>query len=95
MNPNDLPQTWREQAELQRSLGCTEAACTFEHCAKELASSLKSYADETLTIAEAAKASGYDDETLRRLVRAGTIRMLGNHTRQESAVVTFHVNLAT
>ena len=77
MNPRDLPQAWREQAELQRSLGCTEAACTFAHCATELDAALGSYANEKLTIAEASGASGYDDETLRRLVRTGTIPNAG------------------
>jgi len=77
MNPRDLPQTWREKAQRLRSFGCTEAACTLEHCATELEASFKSHANGRLTIADAAKVSGYSEERLRRLVRDGLIPNAG------------------
>ena len=77
MKPRDLPQAWREQAELQRSFGAAEAACTLEHCAKELEASFKSYANEKLTVAEAAQTSGYSEDSLRNLLRKGTIPNAG------------------
>ncbi len=77
MNPKDLPHAWREQADVQRDLAAEGQACTFEHCAKQLEVALDSYAKETLTISQAAIQSGYNEETLRRLVREGVIPNAG------------------
>ena len=77
MNPKDLPQAWCEQAKHLRQLGAEGQACTFEHCAKQLEGAFSSYADEKLTVAEAAVATGYSEDSLRNLLRKGTIPNAG------------------
>ncbi len=77
MNPRDLPQAWREQAEHFRQLGAAGQACTFEHCAKKLEATLESYQTKALSLAEAARESGYSKDGLARLVRERKIPNVG------------------
>ncbi len=77
MNPRDLPQAWCELAEHLRELGAAGQACTFEHCAKKLEATLESYQTKALSLAEAARESGYSKDGLARLVRERKIPNAG------------------
>ena len=72
-----LPGAWRERGALLRRHGATEAAATLNTVADELEMSLRAEADDVLTLAAAAAASGFSRDHLTRLLRAGTIRNVG------------------
>lgn len=72
-----LVERWRADAAFLRNCGATEAATTREDCAAQLEVFESQRALEQLTIAEAAKESGYSIDHLQLLVRQGTIPNAG------------------
>jgi hypothetical protein len=76
--PENLPRLWRERVEQLRDWGgSTEAARLWERAAVELEQALRSRGGETLTLAQAARASGLTAGYLGDLVRAGKIPNAG------------------
>jgi len=76
----ELATAWRARAADLEEFSRGSAAA-FRRCADELEASLRSAALEDLTLAEAAKQSGYSVDHLARLVRAGRIPNSGRpHT---------------
>jgi hypothetical protein len=65
----ELPDEWRALAAQQRRFGADSQALILEFCADELAASLRRGGDERLSLARAAKESGYSTDHLSRLVR--------------------------
>ncbi len=72
-----LAERWLAEAERLDSLGCTEAAQTSRQLAHELEEALQTAEDETLTLSEAAKVSGYSQRRLRELIAEGAIDNAG------------------
>ena len=72
-DPKGLPQRWRKEAERLRSLEAHGQAAALEQAANDLDAAIATLGDETLSISEAAAVSGYSEEHLRRLVRAGDL----------------------
>lgn len=73
----DLVPRWRAHAADLRRYGAAPVATTLEEAAVELEAALRAEADELLTLAQAATASGYSRDQLRRLVRNGTLPDFG------------------
>lgn len=74
----DLAATWRAiAAELRRSAAAEGAARALERAAHDLEDALRREADETLSLQEAARVSGYSADHLARLVRQGKIPNAG------------------
>jgi hypothetical protein len=67
--PAELVIEWRVRGEQLKYEGSNEAAHTRALCAAELEASLKNRDNEILSIADAARESGYNEEYLRRLLR--------------------------
>ncbi len=65
---------WRQDAETLKRRGCVEAGVLLDGCAGELDRILCSCDDETLTVAEAARESGYTAAHLRHLILEGKLR---------------------
>ena len=77
----ELPDDWRTLAAQQRRLGADAQARILEFCADELAAALRRGGDELLSLARAAKESGYSVDHLSRLVREGTIPNSGRPSK--------------
>ncbi len=75
---NILPASWREEAKRLRSLEANGQAAAFEQAANELEAAIAVRENQTLTIREAAAESGYSEEHLRRLARAGQLQVERN-----------------
>jgi len=65
---------WRADAEILRRRGCEEAARLLESCAGDLDACLAVGDGETLSLAEAARESGYSAGHLRWLIGQGRLR---------------------
>lgn len=68
-----LASGWREVAATLRPYGAESAATALERCADELEARVMEWADEPLTLSEAAQESGYSVQHLRRLVTEGLL----------------------
>ena len=77
----ELPDDWRALAAQQRRLGADAQARLLEFCADELAAALRRGGDELLSLARAAKESGYSVDHLSRLVREGRIPNSGRSSK--------------
>ena len=77
MTPQDLPAAWRARAADLRRYGADGPARALEAAATELDAALREHADEVLTLAEAARESGYSTRRLRELLADGTIPQAG------------------
>jgi hypothetical protein len=75
--PGDLPARWRERAETLRSFGDPNSARLWDIAAVELERAQALFAAETLSLTEAARASGYTPDHLGRLVAHGKIANAG------------------
>jgi hypothetical protein len=75
--PADLPGFWREQASKLRSWGADAQATVLERVAGELEAAFARQDDETVTLMEAARVSGYSPDHVGRLVRRGAINNAG------------------
>lgn len=71
-----LPSVWRSQADALERFA-PAAATAFRDAAVALEAALRSDADETLTLAEAALASGFSTDHLRHEIAAGRIPQAG------------------
>ena len=76
-SPGALAGLWRERATMLRQHGADAAAMTLEVAAGELESSLRAAADTALTLADAARESGFSVDHVRHLVASGTIPNAG------------------
>lgn len=72
-----LPDIWRTIAATLRAEACTHAAEVIERRALELENCLKSEDGELLSGTQAASASGYAADHLRRLVMRGELKNYG------------------
>ncbi len=72
-----LPQTWRERAAYLEQFGDPVSARLWKIAAGELERALHHVADETLSLAEAAAASGFTADHLGSLIRRGRIPNAG------------------
>ncbi len=77
--PTSLAAQWRGDAERLRTWGCDGQATILERCADELDAHAASVADVTLSLDEAAAASGYSVAHLRRLVAQGVLSDVGTN----------------
>ena len=68
-SPRDLPKLWRQRAADLRQYGAEGQAKTLERAADELDAALRREADDVLTPQQAAEASGYSAEHIRRIIR--------------------------
>ena len=68
---------WREDAVVLRRRGATVQADVLDSVVSDLETALTMQASEALTLAEAARASGYTADHLGRLIRAGKLRNVG------------------
>lgn len=72
----DLAATWRARAdELERF--APPAAVALRDCAQQLEAAMRAAANDVLTLAEAALASGYSPDRLRHLIAAGELPQAG------------------
>ena len=77
--PGDLPARWRERAETLRSFGDPTCARLWDIAAVELEHAQELFAGETLTVAEAARISGYSRAYVGDLIKRGKIPNAGKH----------------
>jgi hypothetical protein len=77
----ELPDEWRALAAQQRRLGADAQARILDFCADELAAALLRGGDERLSLARAAKESGYSVDHLSRLLREGKIPNSGRPSK--------------
>jgi hypothetical protein len=75
--PADLPALWRDQATDLRSWGADAQALVLERVASELEAAFAQQNDETVTLTEAARISGYHPDHIGRMVRDGDIPNAG------------------
>jgi hypothetical protein len=76
-NLYDLPNQWRERAKLLRDYGGGDSAKAWDVAATELDQALRDHREETLTLTEAARLSGYTPDHLGELVRSGKLPNAG------------------
>jgi len=65
----DLPSQWRGLALEFRQFAALGAAAAFERAAEELEAALRRQDDDVLSASDAAQASGYSVEQIRRILR--------------------------
>jgi hypothetical protein len=75
--PKDLPDRWRERAAFLREYGDANGGRLWELAALELRAALAAHNEATLSLSEAARASGYSADHLGRLVKRGVIPNAG------------------
>ena len=76
-----LPAEWRKRAEILREYGDSNHASLWDKAAAELEKVLAAAGEETLSLVEAARVSGYSADHLGVLVKQGTIP---NHGRPKA-----------
>lgn len=81
MTASELAGLWQADADVLRRRGCAVQAEALERCASELQAALRAENAEALTLAEAARESGYSPDRLRHLVTAGVIPNAGARGR--------------
>ena len=77
LTPSTLSEHWKQRAQFLRAYGDSNVARLWELAANELREVLKVHGEETLSLTEAARASGYSTDHLSRLVKRGTIPNAG------------------
>ena len=75
--PSTLSTTWRERAELLANFGDPNCARIWQLAAAELDEAQRTLGAETLTLAEAARESGYSQDHIGSLVRRGKLPNAG------------------
>ncbi|MDP9179306.1 MAG: hypothetical protein M3O61_16645 [Gemmatimonadota bacterium] len=75
--PGDLPAVWRKRAEYLREFGDPNSARLWELGAIELERAMQVFSEETLSLTEAARESGYTADHLGALVKRGKIPNAG------------------
>lgn len=80
-SPRELPGFWRAEVALLRRRGATEVAAALESCADDLEAALRDEAGAVVSLAEAARISGYSADHLGRMIRASQLVNLGTRGR--------------
>ena len=75
--PSTLSTKWRERAELLANFGDPNCARIWQIAAAELDEAQRALGAETLTLAEAARESGYSQDHLGSLIRGGKLPNAG------------------
>jgi hypothetical protein len=75
--PGDLPAQWPERAGFLHQYGDPDSARLWQIAAAELERALEALGEETLSLAEAARVSGYTADHLGGLVKRGIIPNAG------------------
>jgi hypothetical protein len=75
--PGDLPAVWRERAETLRTYGDPNSARLWDIAAVELERAMEVFGQETLSLTEAARESGFTADHLGGLVKRGKIANAG------------------
>lgn len=75
--PGDLPAVWRERAETLRTYGDPNSARLWDIAAVELVRAWQAFGEDTLSLTEAASASGFTPDHLGALVKRGKIPNAG------------------
>lgn len=81
LSPGDLPTKWRDRAQFLLDYGDPNTARLWQLAAAELERALRVLGEETLTLVEAARLSGYTADYIGALVRHGK---LANHGRRKA-----------
>src|SRR4051812_9726264 len=76
-SPRNLSATWRQRADFLRDYGDTNIARLWELAARELDAALEAHGDDTLSLKDAARESGYTADHLGLLVKRGAIPNAG------------------
>lgn len=77
--PDSLPSTWRERANYLRQYGDSNTAKLWELAAQELEAALAAHGEETLTLVQAAKLSGFTADHLSASIKKGRIANAGRN----------------
>jgi hypothetical protein len=72
---------WRSASEVLREYGATEQACAVERCTQDALAAMQQSANEALTPAQAAEASGLTPDAITRLVRQEKLTNVGKKGR--------------
>lgn len=75
--PGDLPAQWRERAAFLHEYGDPNSARLWQLAAAELEHALKALGEETLSLVEAARVSGYTADHLGHLIKTGKLPNAG------------------
>jgi hypothetical protein len=75
--PDALPSEWRDRAQYLRDYGDSNTARLWELAAKELEAALTAHGQETLTLVQAAKLSGFTADHLSASIKKGRIPNAG------------------
>lgn len=75
--PGELPAVWRQRAAFLTDYGDPNTARLWELAAVELERALQAFGDETLSLVEAARVSGYTSDYLGVLLKAGKLKNVG------------------
>ncbi len=75
--PGDLPNAWRARATLLRQHGAGDVARTWELAADEIEEAWATLGEDTLSLVDAARISGYCADHLGHLVKTGKIPNAG------------------
>jgi hypothetical protein len=75
--PDVLPATWRERAHYVREYGDSNTARLWVLAAKELEAALAAHGQETLTLVQAARESGFTADHLSASIKKGRIPNAG------------------
>ena len=77
IRPSDLLQLWQQRADYLQQFGDPNSARLWRLAAVELERALEAFGAETLTVAEAANATGYSPGYLSKQIAAGSIPNAG------------------
>src|SRR3954467_4319087 len=77
MMPDVLPSEWRDRAQYLRDYGDSNTARLWELAANELEVALSAHGQETLTLVQAAKLSGFTADHLSASIKKGRIPNAG------------------
>src|SRR5512134_2542989 len=77
LRPADLLRVWNERADYLHEFGDPNSARIWRLAAVELERALEAFGAETLTLADAAKVSGYSPDYIRKQIAAGAIPNAG------------------
>jgi hypothetical protein len=75
--PDALPSEWRDRAQYLRDYGDSNTAKLWELAARELETALAAHGEETLTLVQAAKLSGFTADHLSASIKKGRIPNAG------------------
>jgi len=77
IRPADLLRVWNERADFLHQYGDPNSARIWRTAAVELEHALQAFGAETLTLAAAAKVSGYSPDSIRKQIAAGDLPNAG------------------